>query len=231
MEDSNPGVLLVTGGSTGIGAATARAVVDRGWRVALTARSTDKLDALVAELGDERAFSVRCDVTDPEDQQRMVKAVVDHYGRLDAVFANAGVGGEPGGFAGAPVESWRAMVDTNILGVAYTLRAALAAVTEAQGHVLLTGSIAGRRVLPGSMYSATKWAVSAIGYGLREELKGTGVRVTLIEPGMVDTPFFDAPKPDVLKAEDVARSIVYALEQPAHVDVHELVVLPTPPRD
>ena len=81
------------------------------------------------------------------------------------------------------------------------------------------------------MYSATKWAVSAIGYGLRDELKGTGVRVTIIEPGMVDTPFFDEPKPGVLEAEDIARSVVYALSQPAHVDVHELMVLPTPPRE
>jgi NADP-dependent 3-hydroxy acid dehydrogenase YdfG len=174
---------------------------------------------------------VRCDVTDFDDQQRMVEAVLEHFGNIDAVFANAGVGGEPGGFSAAPVESWRKMVDTNILGVAYTLRATLAAVRQAGGHVLLTGSVAGRRTLSGSMYSATKWAVSAIGYGLREELKGTGVRVTLIEPGMVDTPFFDEPKPGVLEAEDVARSVLYALSQPEHVDVHEVMVLPTPPRE
>jgi len=81
------------------------------------------------------------------------------------------------------------------------------------------------------MYSATKWAVSAIGYGLREELRGSGVRVTLIEPGMVDTPFFDSEKPDALRPEDVARSALYALSQPATVDVHEIMVLPTPPLD
>lgn len=231
MNERRDRVLLITGASTGIGAATARAAASDGWKLALTARSEDKLQALVDELGADRAFAVRCDVTDYEDQKRMVEAVLEHFGRIDAVLANAGVGGEPGGFSGAPVESWRSMVDTNILGVAYTLRASLAAVREARGHVLLTGSVAGRRTLAGSMYSATKWAVSAIGYGLREELKGSGVRVTLIEPGMVDTPFFDEPKPGVLEAEDVARSIVYALSQPAHVDVHELVVLPTPPRE
>jgi NADP-dependent 3-hydroxy acid dehydrogenase YdfG len=231
MEEHTDRVLLITGASTGIGAATARAAVAEGWRVALTARSEDKLDALVAELGSERAFAVRCDVTDYEDQQRMVEAVLERFGRIDAVLANAGVGGEPGGFSGAPVESWRSMVDTNILGVAYTLRATLGAVKQSAGHVLLTGSVAGRRTLAGSMYSATKWAVSAIGYGLREELKGTGVRVTLIEPGMVDTPFFDEPKPGVLEAEDIARSVIYALSQPVHVDVHELMVLPTPPRE
>ena len=95
----------------------------------------------------------------------------------------------------------------------------------------MTGSVAGRRTLAGSMYSATKRAVSAIGYGVRAELEGTGVRVTLIEPGMVNTPFFDEPKPDALKAADVARAAVYALNQPQHVDVHEIMLLPTPSRD
>ena len=231
MSENGGKVLVVTGASSGIGTATARAAAERGWRLALAARSQDKLEAIVDELGEDRAFSIRCDVTDFEDQVAMVEAVVERFGRIDAVLANAGVGGEPGGFSGAPVESWRRMVDTNILGVAFTLRASLGAVKQSAGHVLLTGSVAGRRTLAGSMYSATKWAVSAIGYGLRDELKGTGVRVTIIEPGMVDTPFFDEPKPGVLEAEDIARSIVYALSQPAHVDVHELMVLPTPPRE
>ena len=106
------------------------------------------------------------------------------------------------------------MVETNILGVAYTLRATLAHLKAARGHVLITGSVAGRRTLTGSMYSATNWAVTAIAYGLREELRGTGVRVTLIEPGTVDTPLFDAPKPEGLTPEDIARAVLYALEQP-----------------
>ncbi len=159
----------------------------------------------------------------------MVARALDRFDRLDAVFANAGTGAEPGGFSGAPVESWRKAVDVNILGVAYTLRATLGELKKNRGHLLITGSVAGRRTLKGSMYSATKWAVTAIGYGVREELKGTGVRVTLIEPGMVDTPFFDEAKPDALQSEDVARAVVYALEQPPSVDLHELVVLPTPP--
>ncbi len=231
VSKTNGMVLLVTGASTGIGAATARAAVASGYRVALCARSEDKLKSLAEELGQNHAFVQRVDVTDFDDQQRMVAAVVQHFGRIDAVFANAGTGGEPGGFSGAPVESWKKMVDVNILGVAYTLRATLDEVKKRRGHVVLTGSVAGRRTLPGSMYSATKWAVSAIGYGLREEIKGSGVRVTLLEPGMVDTPFFDERKPDALKSEDIARAVVYALEQPPHVDVHELMVLPTPPRD
>jgi len=231
MSGKDEKVLLITGASTGIGAATARAASQAGYKLALCARSEDKLEALVREIGDDRALAQRCDVTDFEDQQRMVAEVLDHFGRIDAVFANAGTGGEPGGFSGAPVESWKKMVDVNILGVAYTLRATLEEVKKRNGHVVLTGSVAGRRTLAGSMYSATKWAVSAIGYGLREEIKGSGVRVTLLEPGMVDTPFFDEPKPDALKAEDIASAVVYALTQPAHVDVHELMVLPTPPRD
>lgn len=229
MSDSNEKVLLITGASTGIGAATAYAAIENGYRLALTARSTDKLDKLVGELGKDRAFAVPCDVSRFDAQQRMVETVMNRYGRIDAVFANAGVGGGPGGFSGAPVDGWKTMVDVNILGVAYTLRATLEHIRKSRGHVLLTGSVAGRRTLSGSFYSATKWAVSAIGYGLREELRGTGVRVTLIEPGMVDTPFFDDPKPDALKPEDVARSVLYALTQPEHVDVHELMVLPTPP--
>lgn len=231
MPDASPHdkVLLVTGASSGIGAATARAAAAEGWRVALAARSAEKLDALVSEMGDDRAAAFPCDVTDYADQERMAAAVTERFGRIDAVFPNAGMGGAPGGFSGAPPESWRRLVDVNILGVAYTLRATLGAVKAARGHVLITSSIAGRRVLPGSMYAASKWAVTAIGYNLREELRGTGVRVTLIEPGMVDTAFFDEPKPDALRPEDVARSVVYALAQPPGVDVHEVTILPTPP--
>jgi NADP-dependent 3-hydroxy acid dehydrogenase YdfG len=224
-------VVLISGASSGIGAATARRAAEAGWQVALTARSAAKLEELVRELGADRAAAFPSDVTDFTSQERLVAAVRGRFERIDAVFANAGVGGGPGGFSAAPIEPWRRMVEVNILGVAYTLRAALPEIKAARGHVLITGSIAGRRTIAGSMYSATKWAVSAIGYGLREELKGTGVRVTLLQPGMVDTPFFDAPKPDALRPDDVARSAMYALEQPASVDVHELVVLPTPPHE
>ncbi|HEV7371805.1 SDR family oxidoreductase [Arenibaculum sp.] len=222
-------VLLVTGASSGIGAATALAAADAGWRLALVARSAGKLEELVERIGEERAGAFACDVADHPGQERMVEEVVRRFGRIDAVFANAGTGGEPGGFSGAPPESWRRMVDVNILGVAYTLRATLGHVKAARGHVLITGSVAGRRVLAGSMYAATKWAVHAIGYGLREELRGSGVRVTLIEPGVVDTAFFDTPPEAALQPDDVARAVLYALTQPPGVDVHELTVLPTPP--
>lgn len=227
--DQHDRVLLITGASSGIGAATARAAVNSGWRVVLTARSEDKLQSLVEELGEERSTAIGVDVTSFEQQQEMVETLLQRFARLDAVFANAGTGGEPGGFSAAPVESWKKMVDVNILGVAYTLRATLAELRRRKGHLLLTGSVAGRRTLAGSMYSASKWAVSAIGYGVREELKGSGVRVTLIEPGMVDTPFFDQPMDNSLKPDDVARTVLFALSQPPSVDIHELMVLPTPP--
>lgn len=227
-NDSAQKVLLVTGASSGIGAATARMAVADGWQVVLAARSADKLQALVEELGVENAMAITVDVTDYEDQVDMVETILKHYGRLDAVFANAGTGGEPGGFSGAPVESWETMVNVNVLGAAYTMRATLDTLKQHQGHLLLTGSVAGRRTLAGSMYSATKWAVSAMGYGVREELRGTGVRVTLIEPGPVDTPFFDEPMDNSLAPDDVARTVLFALSQPKTVDIHELMVLPTP---
>jgi len=220
--------LFITGASSGIGAATARVAAAEGWNVALTARRADKLAALAEEIG-EAALAIRCDVTDLADQERAVAETEERFGSLDAAFANAGRGGSPGGFSGADPESWRGLVDINILGVAYTVRAALPALKRAKGHVVLTGSIAGRRSLPGSMYSVTKWAVSAIGYNLREELRGTGVRVTLVEPGMVDTPFFDEPKPDALRPEDIADAVVHAITRPTTMEVHEIVLLPTPP--
>ncbi|MEQ8660591.1 MAG: SDR family NAD(P)-dependent oxidoreductase [Gammaproteobacteria bacterium] len=223
--------LLITGASSGIGAATAQAAVAAGWRVALAARSRPGLDALVSALGADKAAAFTLDVTDYAAQEATVAQVVETFGGIDAVFANAGTGGVPGGFSGAPVDSWRRIVDVNILGVAYTLRAALPAVRAAHGHVLITGSVAGRRVLAGSMYAVSKAAVAALAGNLREELRGTGVRVTLIEPGITDTPFFDTPKPDGLRAADIARAAIYALAQPPGVDVHDILVLPTPPRE
>jgi len=226
--DTNDKVLLITGASSGIGASTARAAVDAGWQVVLAARSEDKLKELVQELGEERAMAITVDVTNYDDQVAMLNTLMERHGRLDAVFANAGTGGEAGGFSGAPVDSWETMVNVNILGAAYTMRATLDTLKQHQGHLLLTGSVAGRKTLAGSMYSATKWAVSAMGYGVREELRGTGVRVTLIEPGPVDTPFFDEPMDNSLTPDDVARTVLFALSQPKTVDIHELMVLPTP---
>jgi NADP-dependent 3-hydroxy acid dehydrogenase YdfG len=156
----------------------------------------------------------------------MTKSALDAFGSIDVAFANAGFGAKRG-FLEETVEHWRAMVLTNVYGAALTVRATMPALRESTGHLLLTGSVAGRRALPGSLYSCTKWAVTAMGEAARLELSGTGVRVTLIEPGMVATPFFENPPRDALQPDDIARAIMYAVEQPPHVDVNELLVRPT----
>ncbi len=220
-------VFLITGASTGIGAATARQAAEAGYRVVLAARSVDKLEALADELGGEgHALAVRCDVSEWKDQEALVQRTLDAFGRIDVVFANAGFGAKRGFLEETP-EFWRSMVLTNVLGPALTIRATLPVVKEARGHYLLTSSVAGRRALAGSLYSSTKWAVTGMGEALRQELNGTGVRVTLIEPGMVDTPFFDDPVSDALEADDVARAVMFAVSQPARMDVNEILVRPT----
>jgi NADP-dependent 3-hydroxy acid dehydrogenase YdfG len=221
-------VFLITGASSGIGAATARQAAEAGYRLVLAARSTDKLQGLADELGGEdKALAVRCDVTEFSDQEAMVSTAIDAYGRIDVAFANAGFGG-PRGFEEGDVEEWKAMVLTNVLGAAYTIRATKPALIDSTGHLLLTGSVAGRRALAGSRYSATKWAVTGMGESARQDFNETGVRVTLIEPGMVDTPFFDSPPEiDALRADDIARAVMFAVSQPPHVDVNEILIRPT----
>jgi NADP-dependent 3-hydroxy acid dehydrogenase YdfG len=220
-------VFLITGASSGIGAATARAAVEAGYRVALAARSEDKLQALAGELGgDGRALALRCDVTSWEDQERMVAAALEAFGRVDVTFANAGFGARRG-FENETPEFWREMVLTNVLGVAYTIRATLPAMRDSTGHYVITSSVAGRRPMQGSLYSASKFAVTAMGESLRQELNGTGVRVTVVEPGMVDTPFFDNQPTAALEAQDIAGAVMYAVSQPPRVDVNEVLIRPT----
>ena len=220
----NAKVFLITGASTGIGAATARQAAAAGHKVVLAARSEDKLQALAAETG---GLAVRCDVAEWEDQQALVAAALDAYGRIDVAFANAGFGGARG-FKTASPEEWKSMVLTNVYGAALTIRAAYDALVDSGGHLLLTSSVAGRRVLPGSFYSVTKHAVTAMGEAARQELSEKGVRVTLIEPGVVDTPFFDnKPKIRALDDDDIARAVMFAVEQPPHVTVNELLIRPS----
>jgi NADP-dependent 3-hydroxy acid dehydrogenase YdfG len=225
MPDSP--VLIITGASSGIGAATARRAVEFDHRVVLAARSEAKLQELADELGGpERALAVRCDVTSWDDQQALVATALDAFGRLDVFFANAGFGAKRG-FLEESVEHWESMVLTNVLGAALSIRACLPQFREQNsGHVLLTSSVAGRRVLPGSLYSCTKHAVTAMGEALRQELFETDIKVTLIEPGAVDTPFFDSKPSNALEDDDIARAVMFALTQPAHVDVNEILIRP-----
>jgi NADP-dependent 3-hydroxy acid dehydrogenase YdfG len=224
-------VHLITGASSGIGAATARLAVQAGDRVVLAARRKEALDGLVGELGAERAHAVACDVTEWHQVEAAAATAIERFGRIDVVFANAGFGATRG-FTQESVEHWRSMILTNVLGVALTIRATLPHLLErGTGHYVLTSSIAGRRSLPGSLYSATKFAVTGIGQSLRGELRqmheNTAIRVTLIEPGGVETPFFEQQASGRLEAEDVAGAVMWALGQPAHVDVSEVLILPT----
>jgi NADP-dependent 3-hydroxy acid dehydrogenase YdfG len=218
--------IFITGASSGIGAATARAAVAAGWTVGLMARNADALEALAAELGDA-AFPVPGDVSDFAAQEAAVAATVDRFGALHAAFANAGRGvGQPGTENGDPQE-WREVVDANIMGVLFTARAALPHLRKTRGHLLLTGSAAGRRHIKGSIYGATKWFVHGYAGNMSEEMREWGGRCTVIAPGMVDTPFFDEAKPDKLKPEDVAAAVMYALEQDPRAEVREVFMMPT----
>lgn len=225
-------VLLITGASSGIGACTARRAAEAGYRLVLGARREDRISELADELGGaDRAIAVRCDVTGWDEVQRIAAAATERFGRLDAVFANAGFGAKRGFLEESP-EHWRSMVLTNVLGVALTIRATLPTLLESgAGHYVITSSAAGRRPLPGSLYSATKFAVGAIGESLRQELRqmheNHGIRVTLIEPGMTDTEFFDQRPERALADDDIARAVLWAMEQPEGVDVNEVLIRPS----
>jgi NADP-dependent 3-hydroxy acid dehydrogenase YdfG len=226
-EGGDGRVLLITGASSGIGAATARLAHERGWLLVLAARSEERLQALSQELGGpERTIAVRCDVGEWEQQQHMAEIALERFGGIDVAFANAGFGG-PRGFLADTPEHWREMVLTNVLGAALTMRATIPALRERRGHLVLTSSVAGRRVLPGSLYSCTKHAVSAMGEAARQDLHGSGVRVSVIEPGMTDTPFFEKRPEHALEDSDVARAVMYAISQPPHVNVNEILIRPT----
>jgi len=232
MASSDDRVLLITGANSGIGAATARAAAGE-YRLVLAARREEPLRELAAELGgEERAIAVPCDVTEWDQVEAMAAAGLDAFSRIDAVFANAGFGATRGFLEETP-EHWRSMVLTNVYGVALTIRATLPHLLErGDGHFLIASSVAGRRALPGSLYSATKWAATAMGEALRAELRqmheNHAIRVTLIEPGMVDTPFFEnRPGEWALSDDDIAKAVMYALEQRDGVDVNEILIRPT----
>jgi NADP-dependent 3-hydroxy acid dehydrogenase YdfG len=224
-------VLVITGASSGIGAATARVAASRGWRLVLAARTQRLIDEIAAELGGPAtAHAARCDVSDWEQVSALPTLALDAFGRLDAVFANAGAF-TPTSFlhgTGTP-QQWREMVLTNVYGTALTARAALPHLARTRGHLVLTGSVSGRVTVPGQLYSATKWAVTALAQSIRAEVTATGIRVTLIQPGLTSAgptspSRVDDPK---LAPGDVARTVLFALEQPAAVDVNEIVVRPT----
>jgi NADP-dependent 3-hydroxy acid dehydrogenase YdfG len=216
-------VLLIAGASSGIGAATARQAAEAGYKVVLGARSEDKLQTLAREID---GLAVRCDVSRYEDVEQLTAKALDAYGRIDVVFANAGVG-HPRGFEAGDPEDAKQMVIINVFGIYATIRATAKALRDSKGHLVITSSIAGRRALKGSLYSATKFAVTGMAEAARQDFNGTGVRTTLISPGMVETPGFSHDLQETLTADDIARAVLFDVSQPLHMDVNEILIRPT----
>lgn len=229
-EPSSAPVFLVTGASGAIGGATARLARSSGYRVALSGRRGDALRELAEDLGGEPdCLAVAADVSEWDDVQRLAAETGAAFGRLDVAFLNAGVSSQHSFLGGSDApEEWRQMVLTNVYGVAVCARALLPMLAATRGHLVLMGSVAGRVAVPGSLYSATKWAVTALGQSIRGEVTGCGVRVTVVEAGLVDTAAIAPRRRDEPKLDpaDVARTVLFAVSQPPAVDVNEIVVRP-----
>src|SRR3954454_1188030 len=237
-------VALVTGASSGIGEATAEALAGAGAAVAIGARRRDRLDALAARLRDKGAtvLQLDLDVTDEQQCRTAVHRTREELGGLDVLVNNAGVM-LLGTIVGADTEDWRRMLHTNVLGLMYMTSAAIEGMVEqGSGDVVNISSVAGRVARYGSgVYNASKWAVNAFSESLRQEVTGRGVRISLVEPGMVATELSDhitqpaakaaskemAANMTPLQAEDIARAIRYVVTQPPHVAINEVLVRPT----
>lgn len=230
---------IVTGASSGIGRATARLLVEKGCNVVLAARRKDRLEELAAEIG-EQALAVPTDITDPDACETLVDRTLDNFGAVDVLVNNAGIG-LYGSILEANPEDWRRMFDVNVLGALYTTRAATRRMlSQGSGDIVFISSVAGRRVPrpDGTVYAATKHAITAVAEGLRMDLCGKGIRVVTIEPGLVRTEFpegsfssaeeyYASKEYAPLDAEDVATAVVYAVEQPPNVSVNEVLIRPS----
>ena len=229
----------MTGASSGIGEATARLLAQNGYNVVLAARREDRLKRIAAEIG-ERALAVPTDVTDPAACEALVSRAVESFGSVNILVANAGVG-LYGSIADGEPEDWRLMFEVNVLGVLYATRAAvLHMLDRSSGDIVIVSSLAGRRVpgAEGTVYAATKHALTAVAEGLRMDVHEKGIRVINVEPGLVRTEFPESSYPSAkeyyaqrefspLEAEDIAQAVFYAVEQPERVSVNEIVVRPT----
>ena len=237
-------VALVTGASSGIGEATAIALAEAGAAVAIGARRRDRLDGLATKLADAgaRVLALDLDVTDEAACRDAVTRTREELGGLDVLVNNAGVM-LLGTIVGADPEDWRRMMDTNVLGLMYMTHAAIDGMVEqGSGDVVNISSVAGRTARAGAgVYNASKWAVNAFSESLRQEVTARGVRISLVEPGAVETELRShITQPEAkaaalahsegmrsLRPEDVARAIVYVVTQPPHVAVNEVLVRPT----
>jgi NADP-dependent 3-hydroxy acid dehydrogenase YdfG len=241
-------VAVVTGASSGIGEATAKALAGEGYAVALAARREDRINELADEISSSggEALAVPTDVADAASARALIQAAKDQLGSVDVLVNNAGVM-LLGPILGADIEHWQRMVNVNVLGLLYCTHAALPIMQEqGSGHVVNLSSVAGRTARMGAgVYNATKWGVGAFSESLRQEALNYGVRVTIIEPGYVETELqghneipvvVDTMRKDreqmgkVLEADDIARAIVYAVRQPEHVSINEVLVRPTKQR-
>jgi len=231
-------IAVVTGASSGIGAASARQLARAGFHVVAGARRADRLQALAEEVG---ATTLALDVTDPASVDAFAAAVGDRHGHADVLVNNAGTGVGLDPVADAREADWQTTMDTNVVGLLRVTRAFLPLLRAApHAHIVNLGSIAGFEVYPGGAgYTASKHAVRAITQTLRLELNGEPIRITEVAPGMVETEFslvrFGGDEEaarrvyagmEPLRAEDVAECIRWAVAQPAHVNVDEIVVRP-----
>jgi NADP-dependent 3-hydroxy acid dehydrogenase YdfG len=236
-------VVAVTGASSGIGEATARACAAAGAAVALAARRSERIEALAAEInaGPGRAIAVATDVAQEDQARAFIERTASELGRVDVLVNNAGVM-LLGPIEGAPTEEWRRMIAVNVFGVLYCTHAALPIMrAQGSGHIVNVSSVAGRFARAGSgVYNLTKFGVGAFSEALRQEAAPLGVRVTLVEPGAVATELVDQNRPEVqqairgvladvqsLRAEDIADAILYAISRPANVSINEVLVRPT----
>jgi NADP-dependent 3-hydroxy acid dehydrogenase YdfG len=228
---------IVTGAASGIGAACAAAFGRLGARIVVAGLSVPDLHPVVdaVKRTGGTAVPVRCDVRDPDQVAALPRRAMEKFGRIDFLVASAGIASQGEAVSG-DVGRWRAVVETNLLGLAYCVREVLPQMyAQGSGHIFLIASQSGRHAYQGeSIYIASKWGVVGFGHAVRMEAQSHGVKVTLIEPGLVDTPLtrlnpkvrplLDAFTP--LSAEDVAGAVIYAYTQPAHVTVNELAVRP-----
>jgi NADP-dependent 3-hydroxy acid dehydrogenase YdfG len=248
MERGRCCTALVTGASSGIGREVALALLADGLRVAICARRRERLDELVAASAApaERVLALAVDLRQEEQIQALFSAIRQRWGGVDVLVNNAGLGhAEP--LVSGDTERWREMLEVNVLALCIATREAIADMRrrDAAGHVVHISSMAAHRVPPGSaVYSATKYAVRSLTEGLRQELRelGSPIRVSAVSPGFVETEFAEHyhksaeaarttySRYKVLEADDIARAVVYLLDQPAHVQIHDLLVRPTDQR-
>jgi NADP-dependent 3-hydroxy acid dehydrogenase YdfG len=225
-------VALITGGGSGIGAATARQLLAQGHRVTVTGRGKQRLDEFAASVGTPaELLTIPGDAADYDAVVAAVESTVERFGRLSAVVAGAGYATFDDIATGDPA-GWRDMVLTNVLGPALLIRASLTALKETRGRIVLVGSVAGVVYSPGNIYGATKWAVTGLAENTRRLVTDDGVGVTLINPGATVTNFFDAgggpPDRAMMSADQIANAIVFAINQPYGVDVNTMTIRPQP---